>query len=1149
MKFLRFCVVLLSVLTTFSIQAQCDLNFDYTNTGSNMTAFFTPDAADDIASISESGTLGAFYETSSGAYVCASSMSFNGNQVQLPLMANDATTLEKDGFDDGDVIYWFYQSENGNVYELNTDPYDAFVLNSISIINQVSNTVLDCGSTTVDCEPLITEYTNTGANMTLFVTPNAASSISDLGTGTLAVFYTNNQGEEICAGSSLINGGQTSFPAMADDATTVGKDGFENGDALIWKFQADGGAQYLLSPSPNDAFVLNAISFVNSFTSEALCEGNPEPVEGCTDINACNFNADAQVDDGSCTYPEESIDVTMELNQASWGGALTESIQASIVENYEDEYLGCYGTSIDYAGSIALIERGSCQFSLKALNAQNAGAIAVVIYNNDGGLMNMGAGGYASQVSIPVFSMSEWDGQDLSEILQSNTSPMVTLSSQALTLSSMASDCEGNCINDADGDGVCDEMEIVGCTDASACNYNPNATDNGDCAYAMDFYDCDENCLNDTDADGVCDEYEVLGCMDMYACNYNADATDHTDCVYADEYYSCEGVCINDSDADGVCNELEVYGCTDMYAQNFNSEATEDDGSCEYQTNCGCTNPNYVEYYSQGFIADCDNGSCATLVENYDLTASHFNEPINTSVNMTLGFDIPYNPALEGAQFAAFYDLNGDGLISDEANFNDFGAMYYEVIGMVDYQEGFFVMPLWGDDPLTEVVDGVPSSSTEVLFALLTSDGNVVAFNPEPEFSGFEPNGLVAFENLNFDVTIYGCTDSNYCNFNPDAEEDDGSCEGLFGCMESSYMEYNANASCPADEACLILWQDAYNATVGQLNESLETINNLENELSAMNLANETLSIALEDEQLLNANLESQVNDLNVSVANLEAEVVSLNSMILSLNEELELMNSALVEALDENTELTAELTSLTNQVEELNGLVSSYQLELIELSNQNSELGSLLETALSELAISTTTVAQLTMDLEDALNANAECSEEVLGIQSQFETLSAEYDMLMLALDSALSPIEIDFIEGWNIIGYTLKHAQDAVASFDEINSILSVAKNNAGEVYWPEFGFNGIGDLIPGQGYQVRVDEAYNGFVFQDVNGLRIELQATVPQWAIDMEVMVHPNDVRSLVKVVNNLGQEVNPEDEFEGTVLYYLYNDGSVEKQLK
>ncbi len=33
-------------------------------------------------------------------------------------------------------------------------------------------------------------------------------------------------------------------------------------------------------------------------------------------------------------------------------------------------------------------------------------------------------------------------------------------------------DCDGNCYNDRDGDRVCDEDEIVGCQDETACNYD-----------------------------------------------------------------------------------------------------------------------------------------------------------------------------------------------------------------------------------------------------------------------------------------------------------------------------------------------------------------------------------------------------------------------------------------------------------------------------------------------------------------------------------------------------------------------------------------------------------------------------------------------------------------------------------------------------
>ena len=66
--------------------------------------------------------------------------------------------------------------------------------------------------------------------------------------------------------------------------------------------------------------------------------------------------------------------------------------------------------------------------------------------------------------------------------------------------------CGGDCTDDYDGDGVCDELEIYGCTDDTACNFNSESTiDDGSCQYLDALGICGGDCDNDIDNDGICD--------------------------------------------------------------------------------------------------------------------------------------------------------------------------------------------------------------------------------------------------------------------------------------------------------------------------------------------------------------------------------------------------------------------------------------------------------------------------------------------------------------------------------------------------------------------------------------------------------------------------------------------------------------------
>ena len=72
-----------------------------------------------------------------------------------------------------------------------------------------------------------------------------------------------------------------------------------------------------------------------------------------------------------------------------------------------------------------------------------------------------------------------------------------------------------------------------GCHISTACNYNPDSeVNNALCRFADDYHDC-TGCLNDSNKDGVCDELEVQGCTDVFSCSFDPNATeDDGSCTY-----------------------------------------------------------------------------------------------------------------------------------------------------------------------------------------------------------------------------------------------------------------------------------------------------------------------------------------------------------------------------------------------------------------------------------------------------------------------------------------------------------------------------------------------------------------------------------------------------------------------------------------
>ncbi|MEW8979011.1 MAG: S8 family serine peptidase [Symbiobacterium sp.] len=69
-----------------------------------------------------------------------------------------------------------------------------------------------------------------------------------------------------------------------------------------------------------------------------------------------------------------------------------------------------------FEGQAVLVQRGTCTFYEKALNAQNAGAAAVILYNNTSGRVNPTVAGDEA-ITIPVVAITQDDGLMIRELL------------------------------------------------------------------------------------------------------------------------------------------------------------------------------------------------------------------------------------------------------------------------------------------------------------------------------------------------------------------------------------------------------------------------------------------------------------------------------------------------------------------------------------------------------------------------------------------------------------------------------------------------------------------------------------------------------------------------------------------------------------
>jgi hypothetical protein len=352
--------------------------------------------------------------------------------------------------------------------------------------------------------------------------------------------------------------------------------------------------------------------------------------------------------------------------------------------------------------------------------------------------------------------------------------------------------CGGDCDNDADGDGICDNLEILGCGIPWACNYNENSTDISNllCTFTSGCNICNQGVVitYDVNNNGICDYDEVTGCTVSQACNYNPIATLEsglcefescvgcTDtnactfdaaatvnssamCVYAETpFLDCYGNCLQDNDNDGICNNSEYSGCTDPSAMNYTEWATEENGTCVYGQ-LGCVLP-----------FACNYDSIATLL---DVEQCVF-PPCSSNIIQPSPSPVCSHP--------------------NACNFLELGSCEFTSclsLGCTDENAcNFEPSALWNDGTCNYTICIVPGCTLE---SACNYDFNATVNDGSCEW-------IECSEYL-----LSGCTVPVACNFNPLAGTNDGSCEyeSCSGCTSPSACNFNPLVSLSSPLDCI----------------------------------------------------------------------------------------------------------------------------------------------------------------------------------------------------------------------------------------------------------------------------------------------------------------------------------------------------------
>jgi hypothetical protein len=202
-----------------------------------------------------------------------------------------------------------------------------------------------------------------------------------------------------------------------------------------------------LTACTNYEYYINAICPEENSNNSAVLTFRTKGCGACIDMEYCENVTSENPSARFAIHSPSNLSTTITNYTVTdgWGASLDNGYAYGnlvlVNDGSASPELGCNALTNGAAisGNIAVAVRGTCNFSAKALSAQNAGATALVIINNQTQApATLGAGVESANITIPVIMISQTQGASLLTALQNGQAVVGLLGRQNEWIQSIA---------------------------------------------------------------------------------------------------------------------------------------------------------------------------------------------------------------------------------------------------------------------------------------------------------------------------------------------------------------------------------------------------------------------------------------------------------------------------------------------------------------------------------------------------------------------------------------------------------------------------------------------------------------------------------------------------------------------------------------